>query len=63
MREYIGKEFGLAKSELESKGYEVREVENTADDRHRYDTTLVVRVKKEDNIVYLTTSKFALKTE
>ena len=63
MRELYSMEFEKAKSLLESQGYEVIEVPNTEDDRHRYDRVLVVRVKLEGSKAYLTTAKFAFELE
>lgn len=60
-RQYIGLPFEVAKARLQSLGYEVQEKENTADDRHAFDTTLVVRVDKNDNLITLVTSKFLMK--
>ncbi len=62
MRKYIGLSYELVKSQLEELGYNVEKIQNTSDDKHRYDTTLVVRVTEKDGVVYLTTSDFALQT-
>lgn len=57
---YIGLPFDSAKSLLEDLEYEVVEVENTGDDKHQFDTKLVVRVNEQDNKIILTTAKFLM---
>lgn len=57
---YIGLPYEEAKSLLENLGYEVVEVENTGDDKHQFDTKLVVRVDKRDNKIKLITAKFLM---
>ena len=62
MRKYIGLDFDSVKTELLSAGYIVERIMNTSDDKHRYDTTLVVRITENNGVIYLTTSDFALNT-
>ena len=62
MRKYIGLDYDLVKPELQKQGFVVKQIENTHDDKHRFDTTLVVRITEEDGVMFLTTSGFALKT-
>ncbi len=59
-RDFIGLTFDVAKSTLENMGFIVREIENTGDDKHNFDTKLVVRVDVDDNIVTLITAKFLM---
>lgn len=59
-RLYIGMPYEKAKSILLEQGYNVQELENTADDKHAYDTKLVVRVDKKNNQITLTTAKFLM---
>ncbi len=59
-RSYIGMPFYEAKEALQNMGYTVYETENTQDDRHKYDTKLVVRVDIKDKIVTLITAKFLM---
>ncbi len=60
-RLYIGMSYEKAKSILQEQGYNVQELENTADDKHAYDTKLVVRVDKKNNQITLVTAKFLMK--
>lgn len=59
-RQYIGLPFERAKKLLRDLGYNVKEVENTADHRHAFDTKLVVRVDVNENDVTLVTAKFLM---
>lgn len=59
-RQYIGMPFDRAKVLLQDLGYNVQEVENTADDKHAFDTKLVVRVDVEGKNVTLVTAKFLM---
>ena len=59
-RDFIGLTFDVAKSTLENMGFIVREIENTGDDKHKFDTKLVVRVDVDENIVTLITAKFLM---
>ncbi len=59
-RQYIGMPFDKAKSLLKDLGYNVKEVENTADDKHAFDTKLVVRVDVNEKDVTLVTAKFLM---
>lgn len=59
-RQYIGMPFDKAKTLLKDLGYNVQEVENTADDKHAFDTKLVVRVDVEGKNVTLVTAKFLM---
>ncbi len=52
--------FDKAKTLLKDLGYNVQEVENTADDKHAFDTKLVVRVDVEEKNVTLVTAKFLM---
>ncbi len=60
-RDYIGLPFERAKEILQRKGYKVIETENTEDDRHPFDTKLVVRADLEGSLVTLVTAKFLMK--
>lgn len=59
-RQYIGMPFDKAKTLLQDLGYNVQELENTADDKHAFDTKLVVRVDVEEKNVTLVTAKFLM---
>ena len=59
-RQYIGMPFDRAKVLLQDLGYNVQEVENTADDKHAFDTKLVVRVDVSEKDVTLVTAKFLM---
>lgn len=59
-RKYIGMPFEKAQKLLQDLGFNVVEVENTADDRHAFDTKLVVRVDVNGNQVTLITAKFLM---
>ncbi len=52
--------FDKAKTLLQDLGYNVQELENTADDKHAFDTKLVVRVDVEEKNVTLVTAKFLM---
>ncbi len=52
--------FDKAKTLLKDLGYNVKEVENTADDKHAFDTKLVVRVDVSEKDVTLVTAKFLM---
>ena len=62
MRKYIGLDYDLVRAELQKQGFTVKQIENTCDDKHRFDATLVVRITEVDGVILLTTSGFALKT-
>ena len=59
-RDYIGLPHDVAKDRLQQLGFEVCEVENTADDKHQFDTKLVVRVDVNGNKLTLVTAKFLM---
>ncbi len=52
--------FDKAKTLLKDLGYNVKEVENTDDDKHAFDTKLVVRVDVNEKDVTLVTAKFLM---
>ena len=60
-RDYIGMPFESAKNVLQNMGYIVTEMESTADDRHAYDSKLVVRVDVCNECITLVTAKFLMK--
>lgn len=60
LRDLIGLSYDKALAIAVNNGYLTRKLENTCDDRHRYDSELVVRATMENGTVVLVTSRFAL---
>lgn len=60
MNSYIGKSIGEVIELLDKEGISYKVVQNFSDKQKQFDTEIVIRVTKEDDLVILTTGNFLI---